>query len=980
MKQFLRNALLLATLLAAQQARADVAINATNFPDPIWRQGVLDYLDGDYNGTLSDDEMQAVIYIGVGGWNVTSLTGLNYFPNLKYLDCNDNPQLTFLDLTGCNQLETLNAYNCPKLESITWGDVSHITYLAMQDDVLLPGFSLTTFQSLSHLNIERCTSWGKTLDISGTMPHSVYFAETGVEHVIAKGGAWLEWFDGFSGLEQVKRLDGGGHPDFPTVDAGALVWWSNLEILDMSNSQTLKTFATQNPKLTSLNLSGCNALEQVYVTESPKLTAMTLPEDVSHITTLALYGDSLLTGFSLTPFISLYDINIERCTSWGDTLDISGLHPQYIYYAETGIETFIAHGGSHWWWQNWNGDDQIRHLDISNDDDERNVRLDWLGLFPNLESLDISNCTHLSFVDIPCPLLTSFKVDNCPNLVDLRFGHTRVPQFDIAAKLPQLEALYLDRQGEDVERPYHEWYWDKLDVSGLAHLQELNVYNNSLYYLNLEENKEMTYQYGLWEQYPQMPLVILSANEVGIPLDNDFKVAKVRTLTTDGVEKTPKTTTVDGQLYYVVHNSAASAPALVGKYVYYEYMTGYVPGDVELQVRGTVKSVTKCPSFIKLSTSKVNGTYGGTVKAPTVTRSQAYDGALSYTSSNEDVVTVASDGKLTIVGAGTATITVSGAATAYRQAPEAQTYTVTIKKASPVFQFASATLEMTIQDDVPANALSCGVYDGTVTYTSSNTDIATVSGTGKVTVKAAGTVTITASANATANCNKPANASYTLTINKKTAAIQIASATVNGTWGKSITAPTITTTNGYDGTLSYASSNKNVVTVNASGKLTVVGAGTATITVTATETALFSAPVKATYKVVIAKATPDFHFETDNVVAYEGFTLNPLTTGIYDGTVTYSSSNDEIATVDPETGEVSFLALGTVTITAAGPATKNCNAVSATYNLEVTLAVGIASTKATFDDGRYYTVDGVAVDKPVKGRVYVRNGKKVMYK
>ena len=103
--------------------------------------------------------------------------------------------------------------------------------------------------------------------------------------------------------------------------------------------------------------------------------------------------------------------------------------------------------------------------------------------------------------------------------------------------------------------------------------------------------------------------------------------------------------------------------------------------------------------------------------------------------------------------------------------------------------------------------------------------------------------------------------------------------------------------------------------------------------------------------------------------------------GIYDGTdITDSSSDEEIATVDAETGELTFLALGTVTITAEGPATANCNAVSASYQLEVTLAVGIAQTKATFDDGHFYTMEGIAVDKPVKGHVYVRNGKKVLYK
>ena len=68
------------------------------------------------------------------------------------------------------------------------------------------------------------------------------------------------------------------------------------------------------------------------------------------------------------------------------------------------------------------------------------------------------------------------------------------------------------------------------------------------------------------------------------------------------------------------------------------------------------------------------------MQSPTVTRSQDYDGKLTFTSSNTDVVSVdAETGALTVNGIGTATITVSGAATDYRQAPSAVSYTVTIR-------------------------------------------------------------------------------------------------------------------------------------------------------------------------------------------------------------------------------------------------------------------------------------------------------------
>ena len=64
---------------------------------------------------------------------------------------------------------------------------------------------------------------------------------------------------------------------------------------------------------------------------------------------------------------------------------------------------------------------------------------------------------------------------------------------------------------------------------------------------------------------------------------------------------------------------------------------------------------------------------------PTVTRSDKYDGKLTWTSSNEDVVKVnAETGELTIVGPGKATITVTGAETDYRTAPASVSYQVII--------------------------------------------------------------------------------------------------------------------------------------------------------------------------------------------------------------------------------------------------------------------------------------------------------------
>ena len=135
------------------------------------------------------------------------------------------------------------------------------------------------------------------------------------------------------------------------------------------------------------------------------------------------------------------------------------------------------------------------------------------------------------------------------------------------------------------------------------------------------------------------------------------------------------------------------------------------------------------------------------------------------------------------------------------------------------------------------------------------------------------------------------NADFNVTINvftKSEAIIVVGGeAYITGTFGQELAAPTVTVTEGYDGILSYKSSNEEVVKVAADGQLTVVGAGEAVITISGTETDNWKAPANVTYNVQIDKAsiTPG--------ITLEGWTFGqaanmPAVTGnIGNGTVSY---------------------------------------------------------------------------------------------
>ena len=108
----------------------------------------------------------------------------------------------------------------------------------------------------------------------------------------------------------------------------------------------------------------------------------------------------------------------------------------------------------------------------------------------------------------------------------------------------------------------------------------------------------------------------------------------------------------------------------------------------------------------------------------------------------------------------------------------------------------------------------------------------------------------------------------------------------------------------------------------------------------------------------IKKAEQTLRFEESNVTKTfidKPFSNLPIQVG--DGTVTYSSSNTNVATVNKTTGEVTIVGVGTATITATAAATTNYKERSASYTLTVNKALLVVNGAPVVQD-KYY--DGTA--------------------
>jgi uncharacterized protein YjdB len=202
--------------------------------------------------------------------------------------------------------------------------------------------------------------------------------------------------------------------------------------------------------------------------------------------------------------------------------------------------------------------------------------------------------------------------------------------------------------------------------------------------------------------------------------------------------------------------------------------------------------------------------------------------------------------------------------------------------------------------------------DKSVTWSSSDTKIATVSAEGKVKGVKVGTATIT--------CTSSTGLSATCKVTVGAVTLDQTKAIVKK--GKTVTlTPTVYPSTLTDKSVTWKSSDETIATVTTAGKVKGVKYGTATITCTSNATGL-----KATCKVTVGNVSLD----RSEAFIRKGKSLT-LTAKVYpitltDKSVKWESSNTKIATVSSD-GKVTGVKVGTATITCTSVATglsKTC--------------------------------------------------------
>ena len=291
------------------------------------------------------------------------------------------------------------------------------------------------------------------------------------------------------------------------------------------------------------------------------------------------------------------------------------------------------------------------------------------------------------------------------------------------------------------------------------------------------------------------------------------------------------------------------------------------------------------------------------------------------------------NGKLSIVGAGKTTITASQPANDDYLAAS-KNFVLTVRKGTPVLT-ATADVSSTFGEIGPTIAKPTSESRGAISFTSSNTAVATINATtGQVVVVGAGTSTITVTQAAT---DDYVSASQTFTFTVKQAAPTLGKLTAESkTFGDAeftVEKPTSPSS----GAFTFTSSNSKIVNISEAGKATIEGAGTATITATQAAAGNYAAN-SVTVDITVAKGAPELSniSLTGLVFGDADTTMAPRSTS--SGAFTFSSNNSRVLTVNEKTGVVRVVGAGTATVTVKQASTTNYEAASSSVTVQVGLA------------------------------------------
>ena len=434
----------LAVLMASLAAHADVTINATNFPDAIFRS----YLMGQYpSGTITTAQLNARDTLNLPYKGISDMTGVQYFTQLKRLDLYSN-NLTTIDVSANTKLIYLNlGYN--KLTSINVDNNTVLQELYLQNNQISL-FSVTNRSALRTLwisnnpNLTSLTCYRNAItsfDISNC---------TALASLRCYENANLTTIYGLASCTAITYLD---CEDCAITDLSAVSGMTNLE----------KLYARYN-QLTSLDVSGHHNLSYLRVTGNTRLTELLcyscdlttlVVSGCSALKTLKCYYNSNLTAITgLAGCIALTYLDCEDCA----ITELPGVNNM------NNLQTLWARNNQLTGTLEVSNKPQLKYLRVRGNTGLLELRCAYCAL----TSLDVTGCTGLNLLhcEVNSNLSSIQGLADCTALNWFGCDYCAFTSLDVTF-CPGLKSFYC-----------YNNQLTSLNVTGLTSLVNLNCMNN----------------------------------------------------------------------------------------------------------------------------------------------------------------------------------------------------------------------------------------------------------------------------------------------------------------------------------------------------------------------------------------------------------------------------------------------------------------------------------------------------------------------
>ncbi|MDR6763379.1 hypothetical protein J2Y38_003600 [Flavobacterium sp. 2755] len=273
---------------------------------------------------------------------------LTVLKNLEILDCSETYQMKTLNISGLTKLKYLNVAHCINLIGLDFSGVPNLEYLNCSR-LALKTIDLSPLTNLTELE---CTLNGfSVLDLTGLINlKKVNLLDGQLTNVILNGLSKLEFLDcgsnaitslnltGLTSLEKLsfesnrlKTIDLSGLTKLKTLYAG----YNSLTDINVSNCANLEYLNCNNNELTSLDVSSLTKLNDLNCSDNKlvKLNFGYLPS----LKKLSCNFNMLLTSLDISGLENLETLNCSN-TSLAALDLIKNLHLEILTASSTKVE------------------------------------------------------------------------------------------------------------------------------------------------------------------------------------------------------------------------------------------------------------------------------------------------------------------------------------------------------------------------------------------------------------------------------------------------------------------------------------------------------------------------------------------------------------------------------------------------------------------------------------------------------------------